>query len=122
MIEFSIGMRLLPAALVVLVIALGHRAFFPPVAVWQQAGQEIGRELRLSLPAPAEAAQHRQQRGADEGPGVLYLSLITAAAIGTAALLGLLFHFIRVGIGFTPHRPPERREEPEEHSSSGPEH
>ena len=56
------------------------------------------------LPEAALAAQ----QGADEGPDILRPALITAGAIGGAALLGLILYFIRLRIGYSPHRPPPR--------------
>jgi len=54
-----------------------------------------------------EAALAAQQQP-DDGPDIVRLALITAGSIGGAALAGLVLYFIRLRIGFCPHRPPPR--------------
>lgn len=44
----------------------------------------------------------------DEGPDILFLALITAAAVLGVAVLGLLLYLVRLRIGFWLHRPPPR--------------
>lgn len=42
----------------------------------------------------------------DEGPDILFLALITTAAVLGAAVVGFLLYLLRLRLGFWLHRPP----------------
>jgi methionine-rich copper-binding protein CopC len=58
----------------------------------EQGGQSLSGSLSFTIAPPSR-------------PDVLRLSLLTAAAVGGAAVLGVLLTLFRYSVGFEPHRP-----------------
>jgi hypothetical protein len=51
-----------------------------------------------------------------DGPDVLLLALLTTGVAAAASVVALIGYFVRQRIGFSPHRPPERRDGDEPHN------
>jgi hypothetical protein len=56
-------------------------------------------------PAVADQTTPLQQGDSDDGPDIVELTLLTLAASGIAALIGLIGYLVRRGVGYDPHRP-----------------
>ena len=56
-------------------------------------------------PAVADQATLLQQGDSDDGPDIVELTLLTLAASGIAAVIGLIGKLVRRGVGYDPHRP-----------------
>jgi hypothetical protein len=59
-------------------------------------------------PGPSPAGGSEKSDDSGGGPDVLELALLTIAAAGGAAVLGLIGYLIRLRVGFWLHRPPPR--------------
>ena len=52
-----------------------------------------------------QSQEYWQGTDSDDGPDVVELTLLTLAASGIAAVIGLIGYLVRRGVGYDPHRP-----------------